>query len=29
MAVWPDLLYLSVFAIVALSIATPLFKRSL
>jgi ABC-2 type transport system permease protein len=28
-AVWPDLLYLSLFAIVALSIATPLFKRSL
>src|SRR5271156_3350399 len=29
MAVWPDLVYLSLFAIVALSIATPLFKRTL
>ena len=29
MAVWPDLVYLSLFAIVALGIATPLFKRTL
>ena len=28
-AVWPDLIYLSLFAIVALGIATPLFKRTL
>ena len=28
-AVWPDLLYLSLFAIVTLGIATPLFKRTL
>jgi len=29
LAVWPDLVYLSLFAIVALGIATPLFKRTL
>jgi ABC-2 type transport system permease protein len=29
MAIWPDLLYLSVFAIVTFSIAVPLFKRTL
>jgi ABC-2 type transport system permease protein len=28
-AVWPDLLYLSVFAAICLGIATPLFKRTL
>jgi ABC-2 type transport system permease protein len=28
-AVWPDMLYLSVFAVITLSIATPLFKRTL
>jgi ABC-2 type transport system permease protein len=29
MAIWPDMLYLSVFAIVTFSIAVPLFKRTL
>jgi ABC-2 type transport system permease protein len=28
-AIWPDMLYLSVFAIVTFSIAVPLFKRTL
>jgi ABC-2 type transport system permease protein len=28
-AVWPDMLYLSLFALITLSIATPLFKRTL
>jgi ABC-2 type transport system permease protein len=28
-AIWPDMLYLSIFAVVTLSIATPLFKRTL
>jgi ABC-2 type transport system permease protein len=28
-AIWPDMLYLSIFALVTLSIATPLFKRTL
>jgi len=28
-AIWPDMMYLSLFAIVALAIATPLFKRTL
>ncbi len=28
-AIWPDLLYLTVFAVVMLSVATPLFKRTL
>ena len=28
-AIWPDLLYLSVFAVICLGIATPLFKRTL
>src|ERR1700693_477918 len=28
-AVWPDMLYLSVFAIITFSIAVPLFKRTL
>jgi ABC-2 type transport system permease protein len=28
-AIWPDLLYLSLFAVITLSIATPLFKRTL
>jgi ABC-2 type transport system permease protein len=28
-AIWPDLLYLSVFGIICLGIATPLFKRTL
>jgi ABC-2 type transport system permease protein len=28
-AIWPDLVYLSVFAIVTFSIAVPLFKRTL
>jgi ABC-2 type transport system permease protein len=28
-AIWPDVLYLSLFAVVTLSIATPLFKRTL
>ena len=29
MAIWPDMVYLSVFAIVTFSIAVPLFKRTL
>ncbi|HEX8926277.1 MAG TPA: ABC transporter permease, partial [Terriglobales bacterium] len=28
-AIWPDLLYLTIFAVVTISIATPLFKRTL
>jgi ABC-2 type transport system permease protein len=28
-AIWPDMLYLSLFAVITLSIATPLFKRTL
>jgi ABC-2 type transport system permease protein len=28
-AIWPDMLYLAIFAAVTLSIAVPLFKRSL
>jgi ABC-2 type transport system permease protein len=28
-AVWPDMLYLSIFAFVTLAVATPLFKRTL
>jgi ABC-2 type transport system permease protein len=28
-AIWPDMLYLTIFAVIALSIATPLFKRTL
>jgi ABC-2 type transport system permease protein len=28
-AIWPDLVYLSVFALVTLAVATPLFKRTL
>jgi len=28
-AIWPDMLYLSIFAFVTLAIATPLFKRTL
>jgi ABC-2 type transport system permease protein len=28
-AIWPDLLYLSVFATIMISVATPLFKRKL
>jgi len=28
-AIWPDILYLSVFAIITFSIAVPLFKRTL
>jgi ABC-2 type transport system permease protein len=28
-AIWPDLLYLSLFAVITLSVATPLFKRTL
>ena len=28
-AIWPDLVYLTLFAMIMLSIATPLFKRSL
>jgi ABC-2 type transport system permease protein len=28
-AVWPDILYLSIFAIATLGIAVPLFKRTL
>ena len=29
LAIWPDMLYLSVFAIITFSIAVPLFKRTL
>jgi hypothetical protein len=28
-AIWPDMLYLSIFAFITLGIATPLFKRTL
>ncbi len=28
-AIWPDIMYLSLFAVISLSIATPLFKRTL
>jgi ABC-2 type transport system permease protein len=28
-AIWPDMLYLSLFAVITLGIATPLFKRTL
>lgn len=28
-AIWPDLLYLTIFAVIMISIATPLFKRTL
>ena len=28
-AIWPDMLYLTLFAVITLSIATPLFKRTL
>ncbi len=28
-AIWPDMIYLSLFAVITLSIATPLFKRTL
>ena len=28
-AIWPDMLYLTIFAVITLSIATPLFKRTL
>ena len=28
-AIWPDMLYLTIFAIVTLAVATPLFKRTL
>ncbi len=28
-AIWPDLLYLTLFAVIMLSVATPLFKRTL
>jgi ABC-2 type transport system permease protein len=28
-AIWPDMLYLSLFALITLSVATPLFKRTL
>jgi len=28
-AIWPDMLYLSIFGVIALSLATPLFKRTL
>ena len=28
-AIWPDLLYLSIFAVITISVATPLFKRTL
>jgi ABC-2 type transport system permease protein len=28
-AIWPDMVYLSVFALVTLAVATPLFKRTL
>jgi len=28
-AIWPDMVYLSIFAVITLSIATPLFKRTL
>ena len=28
-AIWPDILYLSIFAVVTLGVAVPLFKRTL
>ena len=28
-AIWPDILYLSIFAVITLSVAVPLFKRTL
>jgi len=28
-AIWPDMLYLSIFAVITLGVATPLFKRTL
>jgi ABC-2 type transport system permease protein len=28
-AIWPDMLYLSIFAVITLAVATPLFKRTL
>jgi ABC-2 type transport system permease protein len=28
-AIWPDMLYLTIFGVITLSIATPLFKRTL
>jgi ABC-2 type transport system permease protein len=28
-AIWPDMMYLSIFAVVTLGVATPLFKRTL
>jgi ABC-2 type transport system permease protein len=28
-AIWPDMVYLSIFAVVTLAVATPLFKRTL
>ena len=28
-AIWPDIMYLSIFAVVTLSLAIPLFKRTL
>jgi len=28
-AIWPDLLYLTIFAVITISVATPLFKRTL
>ncbi|MGA8493289.1 MAG: ABC transporter permease [Terriglobales bacterium] len=28
-AIWPDMIYLSIFALITLSVATPLFKRTL
>jgi ABC-type multidrug transport system permease subunit len=28
-AIWPDMVYLTIFAVITLSIATPLFKRTL
>ena len=28
-AIWPDMLYLTIFAVVTFSVAVPLFKRSL
>jgi hypothetical protein len=28
-AIWPDMLYLAIFAAVTLGIAVPLFKRTL
>jgi len=28
-AIWPDMLYLTIFAVITLAVATPLFKRTL